>query len=99
VRTSAFDRYALWIPAAVVLLIGCGANLNAPPGSKYVPSALSLSRGISEASSYRVLHDFSGRDGAYPLASLVEVRGKRNALRHDDGRRYPWARSQKWRRI
>ena len=74
-RTFAFGRYALWIPATVVFLIGCGASLNAPPGSKYVPSALSLSRGTSEASSYRVLHDFSGRDGAYPLASLIEVNG------------------------
>lgn len=74
-RTSAFGRYALWIPAAVLLLTGCGANLSASPGSKYVPSALSFSRGISEASSYRVLHDFSGRDGAYPLASLIEVNG------------------------
>ncbi|MFZ0032302.1 MAG: hypothetical protein WAK84_10555 [Candidatus Cybelea sp.] len=36
---------------------------------------LSFSRGISEASSYRVLHEFSGRDGAYPLASLIEVNG------------------------
>lgn len=71
----AFDRCALWIPAAVLLSTGCGADFNAPPGSKYVPSALSFSRGISDASSYRVLHDFSGRDGAYSLASLIEVNG------------------------
>ena len=74
-RTSARGRYAFWIPAAVLSLTGCGANLNAMPGSKYVPSALSFSRGISEASSYRVLHNFSGSDGAYPQASLIEVNG------------------------
>jgi uncharacterized repeat protein (TIGR03803 family) len=75
VRTSSFGRSALWMVAAVLLLAGCGANLDATPGSKYEPSALSFLRGMPDTSSYRVLHDFSGRDGAYPLASLIEVNG------------------------
>ena len=74
-KTFSFGRDALRIPATLLLLTGCGANFNAAPGSKYAPSALSFSRGIFDPSSYRVLHDFSGRDGAYPLASLIEVNG------------------------
>jgi uncharacterized repeat protein (TIGR03803 family) len=67
-------RYMLGIVVASALLSGCTVS-NASRSATFVPSALSVSRGLPDSSGYRVLHSFNGRDGKYPVASLIDVNG------------------------
>jgi uncharacterized repeat protein (TIGR03803 family) len=75
-RISEFGRYAVTICTAGALLSGCGRSFNAVPGgSNHVPSAITLARDIANASQYRVLYSFHGRDGSHPVAGLIDVKG------------------------
>lgn len=67
-------RWTLGIVVASALLAGCTVS-NASRGATFVPSALSVSRGLADTSNYRVLHSFDGQDGRYPIASLIDVGG------------------------
>jgi uncharacterized repeat protein (TIGR03803 family) len=67
-------RCALGILAAGAFLAGCAASNAAHGGSTYVPSALAFLHG-ADSSKYRVLYSFNGRDGKYPVASLIDVNG------------------------
>lgn len=63
------NRAALGICAATVLFAGCGSS-QPPIGA---PTAMQQSHALP--SSYRVLFDFRGRNGAYPYAGLLNVNG------------------------
>lgn len=66
---------ALGVGAAAAWLAGCATLNPGLAGSRYVPSAANLSRNSADASHYKVLYSFHGRDGLHPVASLVDVNG------------------------
>jgi uncharacterized repeat protein (TIGR03803 family) len=74
-----FTLRALGLCALVAVLAGCGSKTLTP----FSPTASSESK--ARALKYQVLYSFHGRDGANPLASLIDVNGTLYGTTGDGG--------------